>query len=74
MVLFPPGEVLLWDFFQGKVCHMAVFLQGGRLPYGIISGGRGGGGGLGGGGFPCDTGVLLGGNACLGIKQIHDNA
>ena len=49
-----------------------VFLQGGRLPYGIISGG----GGLGGGGgeFPWDTGVLLGGNACLGIEQIHDNA
>ena len=47
MVLFPSGEVLLWDFFWGKVCHM-VFLQGERLLYGIISGGRGGGGGLGG--------------------------
>ena len=23
----PPGEVLPWDFFRGKVCHM-VFLQG----------------------------------------------
>ena len=46
----PPGEVLPLDFFRGKVCHM-VFLQGGRLPNGIISGG--------GGGFPCDTGVLL---------------
>ena len=33
-----PGEVLLWDFFRGKVCHM-VFLQGERLPYGIISAG-----------------------------------
>ena len=38
----------------------------------------GGGGGfpannlrLGGGEFPCDTCVLLGGNACLGIEQIH---
>ena len=38
MVLFPPGEVLLWDFFRGKVYHM-VFLHGERLPYGIISGG-----------------------------------
>ena len=36
MVLFPPGEVLLWDFFRGKVCHK-VFLHGERLPYGIIS-------------------------------------
>ena len=33
-----------------------VFRQGGRLPYGIISGGGGGG------------------NAYLGIEQIHDNA
>ena len=33
-----------------------VFRQGGRLPYGIIL--RGGGGG----------------NACLGIERIHDNA
>ena len=40
---FPPGEVLPLDFFRGKVCHM-VFLQGGRLPYGIISGGGGLGG------------------------------
>ena len=31
----PPGEVLLWDFFRGKVCHK-VFLHGERLPYGII--------------------------------------
>ena len=38
MVLFPPGEVLLWDFFRGKVCHM-MFLHGERLPYGIISAG-----------------------------------
>ena len=44
MVLFPrpppPLSVLPCDFFQ--VCHM-VFLQGERLPYGMISG-RGGGG------------------------------
>ena len=40
MVLSPPGEVLLWDFFRGKVCHK-VFLHGERLPYGIISGGGG---------------------------------
>ena len=33
-----PGEVLLWDFFRGKVCYM-VFLQGERLSYGIISAG-----------------------------------
>ena len=39
---FPPGEVLSWDFFRGKVYHM-VFLQGERLPYGIISGEGGGG-------------------------------
>ena len=39
----PPGEVLPLDFFRGKVCHM-VFLQGGRLPNGIISGGGVGGG------------------------------
>ena len=32
----PPGEVLLWDLFRGKVCHM---LHGERLPCGIISGG-----------------------------------
>ena len=38
MVSFPPGEVLPWDFFRGKVCYM-VFLHGERLPYGIISGG-----------------------------------
>ena len=31
----PPGEVLLWDCFRGKVCHN-VFLHGERLPYGII--------------------------------------
>ena len=42
-----------------------VFLQGERLSYGIIFGGK----------FfrveevPCDTGVLLGGNACLGIQH-----
>ena len=53
---FPSGEVLPWDFFQGKVCHM-VFLQGERLPYGIISGCVCGGGGRG-GEFPCDTGVI----------------
>ena len=42
MLLFlPPGEVMPLDFFRGKVCHM-VFRQGGRLPYGIISGGGGG--------------------------------
>ena len=40
MVLFPPGEVLLWDFFRGE-----------GLPYGIPSWGAiwyqcGGGGGL----------------------------
>ena len=34
--IIPPGEVLLWDFFRGKVCHK-VFLHGERLPYGIIS-------------------------------------
>ena len=39
---FPPGEVLPWDLFRGKVCHM-VFLQGESLLYGIISGGGGGG-------------------------------
>ena len=33
----PPGEVLIWDFFRGK-----VYLHGVRLPYGIISGGGGG--------------------------------
>ena len=54
MVLFPLVEVLPWDFFRGKVCHMA-FLQGERLPYGIISGG---GGGLG-GEFPCDTDISM---------------
>ena len=37
MVLFPPGEVLIWDLFRGKVCHI-VFLQEEGLPYGIISG------------------------------------
>ena len=37
---FPPGEVLPWDFFRGRVCHM-VFLQGERLSYGILSGGGG---------------------------------
>ena len=36
MVLVPPGEVRPWDFFRGKVCHI-VFLNGERLPYGIIS-------------------------------------
>ena len=36
----PPCEVLPWDFFRGKLCHM-VFLHGERLPYGIISGGGG---------------------------------
>ena len=41
MVLFSPREALPWDFFREKVCHM-VFLQGKRLPYGIISGGGGG--------------------------------
>ena len=35
----PPGEVLPRDLFRGKVCHM-VFLQGERLSYGIISGGK----------------------------------
>ena len=34
--IIPPGEVLLWDFFRGKVCH-SVFLQVEGLPYGIIS-------------------------------------
>ena len=38
IVLFPPGEVLLWDLFRGKVYHM-VFLHGERVPYGINSGG-----------------------------------
>ena len=38
----------------------------------------GGGGGRGGGGFPCDTGVLLGGNACFNRYitnplHMHDN-
>ena len=41
--------VLAWNVFRGKVCHM-VFIQGERLPYGIVSGG--------GGGFPCDTGAV----------------
>ena len=43
IALPPPGEVLTLDFFRGKVFHM-VFLSGGRLPYGIISGGGGLGG------------------------------
>ena len=33
----PPGEVLPWHLFRGKVCYV-VFLQGEHLPYGIISG------------------------------------
>ena len=33
--IIPPGEVLLFDFFRGKVCHN-VYLQVEGLPYGII--------------------------------------
>ena len=54
------------------------FLPGEDLPYGIPAGvpdvwynfRGGGGGGVRGEEFPCYTGVLLGGNACLGM---HDN-
>ena len=35
----PPGEVLLWDFFRGKVFHM-VLPPLGKFCYGISSGGR----------------------------------
>ena len=38
----PLGKLCHWISSGGKVCHM-VFRQGGRLPYGIISGGGGGG-------------------------------
>ena len=37
--IIPPGEVMLWVFFRGKVCHM-IFLHGERLPNGIISTGQ----------------------------------
>ena len=40
--IIPPWGSSAMGFFRGKVCHM-VFLQGERLLYGIISGGRGGG-------------------------------
>ena len=40
MGLFPPWGSSDMGFLPGKVCHM-VFLQGERLPYGIISGGGG---------------------------------
>ena len=69
MVLFPP-----WGSSD------IGFLSGEDLPYGIPSGGTFAiwynfrGGGVMGEEFPCDSGVLLGGNACLGIEQIHDNA
>ena len=75
--IYHRGETLPYGIVSSlwKFCHWISsgeglpygIPSGGRLPYGIISGG-------GGGGFPCDTGMLLGGNACLGIEQIHDNA
>ena len=70
MVLFPPWGSSDIGFLPGEGLPYGI-PSGGRLPYGIISGG---GGGVRRGEFPCDTGVLLGGNACLGKEQIHDNA
>ena len=69
----PPGEVLLWDFFRGKVCHN-VFLQVEGLSYGIISpwgssaigflpGGGGGGGGV------CHMVLFPLGKLCYGISS-----
>ena len=40
MVLFPPKEVLLWDFFRGEGLPYVIpsEIHGENMPYGIISG------------------------------------
>ena len=44
MVLFPPGEVLTWDFFRGVGVAKWYYTPLGKFCYGISSGGGGGGG------------------------------